>query len=74
MRVAATVHDLVTEELDVYAPCALGGALNDETVPVLRAQVVCGAANNQLAHAGIAEGLRQRVAASGFADARVVRR
>lgn len=45
--------ELVRQPLDVYAPCALGGALNDETVPVLQAEVVCGAANNQLAHAGI---------------------
>ncbi|MBC3988058.1 Glu/Leu/Phe/Val dehydrogenase [Streptomyces sp. AC563] len=35
--------------LDVYAPCALGGVLNDEVAPVLTAEVVCGSANNQLA-------------------------
>jgi leucine dehydrogenase len=34
---------------DVFAPCALGSALNDETIPRLRARVVAGAANNQLA-------------------------
>ncbi|BCY05041.1 Glu/Leu/Phe/Val dehydrogenase [Actinoplanes sp. L3-i22] len=44
---------LITSDLDVYAPCALGGALNDDSVPVLRAKVVTGAANNQLAHPGI---------------------
>jgi leucine dehydrogenase len=33
---------------DVFAPCALGGAINDETVPLLKAEIVCGAANNQL--------------------------
>ena len=33
---------------DVYAPCALGSALNDQTVPELACEVVCGAANNQL--------------------------
>jgi valine dehydrogenase (NAD+) len=47
------VDALVGLPLDVYAPCALGGALNDETVAVLQAKVVCGAANNQLDHAGI---------------------
>ena len=47
------VDALVSEEMDVYAPCALGGALNDDTVAVLRAKVVCGAANNQLDHPGI---------------------
>jgi leucine dehydrogenase len=34
---------------EVFAPCALGSALNDETIPRLKAQVVAGAANNQLA-------------------------
>jgi valine dehydrogenase (NAD+) len=43
---------LVRSDLDVYAPCALGGALDDETVRALRAEVVCGAANNQLADEG----------------------
>lgn len=47
-------------DLDVYAPCALGGALNDDTVPVLTAAVVCGAANNQLAHPGIEKTLAER--------------
>lgn len=36
-------------DCDVFAPCALGSALNDETIPRLRARVVAGAANNQLA-------------------------
>jgi valine dehydrogenase (NAD+) len=51
--VAVTPAALVGEAMDVYAPCALGGALNDETVQVLKAKVICGAANNQLAHPGI---------------------
>jgi leucine dehydrogenase len=34
---------------DVIAPCALGSALNDDTIPRLRARIVAGAANNQLA-------------------------
>ena len=45
---------------DIYAPCALGGALDDETVPQLQAEVVCGAANNQLAHPGIEKLLEER--------------
>jgi leucine dehydrogenase len=36
-------------ECDVLAPCALGSALNDDTIPRLRCLVVAGAANNQLA-------------------------
>ena len=51
---------LVAADIDVYAPCALGGALNDDTVPVLRAKVVAGAANNQLAHPGIEKLLADR--------------
>ncbi|MGN9774896.1 Glu/Leu/Phe/Val family dehydrogenase [Micromonospora sp. H33] len=51
---------LVAADIDVYAPCALGGALNDDTVPVLRAKVVAGAANNQLAHSGIEKVLADR--------------
>ncbi len=47
------VDALVSQPMDVYAPCALGGALDDDTVEVLQAKVVCGAANNQLAHPGI---------------------
>jgi valine dehydrogenase (NAD+) len=51
---------LVTSDIDVYAPCALGGALNDETVPVLRATIVAGAANNQLDHPGVEKLLAER--------------
>ncbi|MEU2660966.1 Glu/Leu/Phe/Val dehydrogenase dimerization domain-containing protein [Micromonospora sp. NPDC007220] len=51
---------LVAADIDVYAPCALGGALNDDTVPALRAKVVAGAANNQLAHSGIEKLLADR--------------
>ncbi|HEY1553283.1 MAG TPA: Glu/Leu/Phe/Val dehydrogenase dimerization domain-containing protein [Kofleriaceae bacterium] len=36
-------------DCDVFAPCALGAGLNDDTVPHLRAKIVAGAANNQLA-------------------------
>lgn len=47
-------------EVDVLVPCALGGALNDETVPRLRCRVIAGAANNQLAHDRIADLLAAR--------------
>ena len=33
---------------DIFAPCALGGILNDETIPRLRVSIVAGATNNQL--------------------------
>lgn len=61
VRAAADTDALIrTEGLDIYAPCALGGALNDESVPVLTAKVVCGAANNQLAHPGVEKDLADR--------------
>jgi glutamate dehydrogenase/leucine dehydrogenase len=36
-------------ECDIVSPCALGGALNERTIPELRCEAVCGCANNQLA-------------------------
>ncbi|MGW4285828.1 Leu/Phe/Val dehydrogenase [Streptomyces sp. NPDC004673] len=59
-RVADTETLIRLEGLDIYAPCALGGALDDHTVPVLTASVVCGAANNQLAHPGVEKDLQDR--------------
>lgn len=38
-------------DVDVFAPCALGAILNDQTIPQLKARVVAGASNNQLAEA-----------------------
>ncbi|MHB9860644.1 Leu/Phe/Val dehydrogenase [Streptomyces sp. YIM S03343] len=58
--VADTAALIRVEGLDIYAPCALGGALDDESVPVLTASVVCGAANNQLAHPGVEKDLADR--------------
>jgi valine dehydrogenase (NAD+) len=60
VRAVPDTDALVAENLDVYAPCALGGALTDDVVGTLRAKVVCGAANNQLAHAGIEKQLQDR--------------
>ncbi len=60
VQVVSDVDTLLRTELDVFAPCALGGVLTDETVPVLGARIVCGAANNQLAHAGIDKQLADR--------------
>jgi valine dehydrogenase (NAD+) len=60
VETVADTDALVAGELDVYAPCALGGALSDEVVDTLSARVVCGAANNQLAHEGIEKQLQDR--------------
>ena len=63
IEVVADTATLVTSDIDVYAPCALGGALDDTTVETLRATVVCGGANNQLVRegdGGTADRLRER--------------
>ncbi|GAA4065949.1 Glu/Leu/Phe/Val family dehydrogenase [Actinomadura miaoliensis] len=60
VEVVADNDALIRTDLDVYAPCALGGSLDDDTVPVLTAKIVCGAANNQLAHPGIEKRLADR--------------
>ncbi len=60
VRTVADTTAMVAEPLDVYAPCALGDALTDEVVAGLSARVVCGAANNQLAHPGVEKQLADR--------------
>jgi len=60
VAVVGSADELVAARLDVYAPCALGGALTDQVVETLSASIVCGAANNQLAHPGIEKQLADR--------------
>jgi len=60
VRAVGGTGELVATELDVYAPCAMGGALTDEVVEGLSATIVCGAANNQLSHPGIEKALEER--------------
>jgi valine dehydrogenase (NAD+) len=60
VEVAPDADALAAADLDVYSPCAMGGALSDEVVTVLQARIVCGAANNQLAHPGIEQLLADR--------------
>jgi valine dehydrogenase (NAD+) len=60
VSVVSDTDELIATDLDVYAPCALGGAINDETVETLKAAIVCGAANNQLAHPGLEDVLHSR--------------
>ena len=50
---------IVGADCDVFAPCAVGGVLNDETLPQLRCRIVAGGANNVLASADHAEALRK---------------
>ncbi len=55
-----TLDAIFGVECDVFAPCALGSALNDHTIPRLRCRIVAGAANNQLAEPRHGEDLMQR--------------
>jgi leucine dehydrogenase len=48
---AVSPNEVYSVEADVFAPCALGGVLNDHTIPLLKSEIVCGAANNQLLEA-----------------------
>jgi leucine dehydrogenase len=48
------------QEADVYAPCALGATINDETLPRLKVQIIAGGANNQLAEDRHGDLLEQR--------------
>ncbi|MBO0824756.1 MAG: Glu/Leu/Phe/Val dehydrogenase [Actinobacteria bacterium] len=60
VSVTSSRSELVGSSLDVYSPCALGGAVDEATIEVLRAQVICGGANNQLAHPGVEKLLADR--------------
>ncbi|AGB17207.1 glutamate dehydrogenase/leucine dehydrogenase [Halovivax ruber XH-70] len=52
--------DIYDEPCDVFAPCAIGGVINDETVPRLDCDIVAGGANNPLAERRHADELADR--------------
>jgi leucine dehydrogenase len=52
--------DEMVAECEVLAPCALGGAIDSANLPLLRCEIVCGCANNQLADESLAEALAAR--------------
>ncbi|WRP05200.1 branched-chain amino acid dehydrogenase [Rossellomorea aquimaris] len=45
---AVDINEIYGVDCDIFAPCALGAIINDETIPQLKAKVIAGAANNQL--------------------------
>lgn len=47
--VAIALDDIYEQDVDVYVPCALGATVNDQTIPKLKAKIIAGCANNQLA-------------------------
>ncbi len=54
------LDEIYDAKADVFAPCALGGAVSVDTIDRITAQVICGAANNQLASADMGAALRAR--------------
>ncbi|AWV07567.1 Glu/Leu/Phe/Val dehydrogenase dimerization domain-containing protein [Marilutibacter maris] len=57
---AVGLDDIYDVNADVYSPCALGGTVNEQTLPRLKAKVICGAANNQLANNAIGDEVAKR--------------
>lgn len=53
-------REIYEEKADIFAPCALGAVINDETIDRLRVDIVAGAANNQLGENGHGDALHQR--------------
>ncbi len=52
--------DIYGVDADIFAPCALGSVINDETIPLLKVDIVAGAANNQLAEPRHGDELHRR--------------
>ncbi len=57
---AVDKDDIYHQDVDVYAPCALGATINDSTLPKLKCSVIAGAANNQLSEDRHGELLKQK--------------
>src|SRR5260370_1667671 len=60
VRVVAGIDALLAADLDILSPCALGGTLTEQVASELTARIVCGGANNQLAHHGVEKLLADR--------------
>ena len=57
---AVDPSEIHSQDVDIFAPCALGAVINDETIPDIKAKAICGLANNQLAEPRHGEVLRAR--------------
>lgn len=56
---AVKLEDIYAADVDIYVPCALGATINDDTIGQLKAKIVAGCANNQLAEPRHGEALKQ---------------
>jgi leucine dehydrogenase len=53
-------ESILSADVDILVPCAVGGVLNEHSIPRLRARAICGAANNQIATADDARRIAER--------------
>jgi valine dehydrogenase (NAD+) len=60
VQVLPDTETLALSDLDVYSPCAMGEAIDDHVAEHIKAKVICGAANNQLADDRLAATLADR--------------
>jgi leucine dehydrogenase len=58
--VAVPPGEIYAVDADVYAPCALGGTINDDTIPKFKVEIIVGGANNQLLEARHGDALEKR--------------
>ena len=58
--IAVGLDEIYDVDADVYSPCALGGTVNDKTLPRLKCKIICGAANNQLASDAIGDEVEKK--------------
>src|SRR4029079_17214380 len=57
---AVGLDEIYDTDAEVYSPCALGGTVNETTLPRLKCKIICGAANNQLANDAIGAEVEKR--------------
>ena len=58
--VAVHPNEIHAQDVDVFAPCAMGATINDTTLPEIKARAICGVANNQLAEPKHGKALQKR--------------
>jgi glutamate dehydrogenase/leucine dehydrogenase len=51
---------ILSEECDIFSPCGFGGILNEDSVPHIKAHIICGAANNQLLDSRLDYGMQKQ--------------
>ncbi|NRA60079.1 MAG: Glu/Leu/Phe/Val dehydrogenase [Psychrobium sp.] len=54
------LDEIYSQDVDIYAPCALGATINDQTINVIKASIIAGCANNQLSEARHGDLLRDK--------------